>query len=382
MIYLDNSATTHPLPEVLESFHKVADRYYANPSSVHRFGSEAEYLLQQSRKQAAQLLNVDVSEVIFTSGGTEGNNMAIKGIALQHQSRGKHMITSKVEHPSVMEAFRALESLGFEVDYLDVDADGRVNPQQVESVIRKDTILVSIMSVNNELGTVQPIEAIGSILKDYPKAFFHVDHVQGLGKIDLPLKEAGVDLCTLSGHKIHGLKGTGALIAQNHVSLFPLLHGGSQEHEQRAGTENLPGTVAFVKALRLIEENRKQKINKLKSLRQHLWNEVERIEQVVINSPKQGAPHIVNFSLPGYKPEVVIHALGEKDIFISTKSACSSKQPDVSSVLKACRLDHDLTTSALRVSLSYQNTEEEVDVFIDTLKKVIERLQPTMERSR
>ncbi|ARI76792.1 cysteine desulfurase family protein [Halobacillus mangrovi] len=380
MIYLDNSATTHPLPEVLESYQKVADQYYANPSSVHRFGSEAERLLQHSRNQAAHLLGVDPQEVIFTSGGTEGNNMAIKGIAFMHQDRGKHLITSKIEHPSVMEAYRALESLGFEVSYIDVDRNGIVDPKKIVEAIREDTILVSIMSVNNELGTVQPVQEIGNILRKYPKLFFHVDHVQGLGKINLPIKGSGIDLCTISGHKIHGLKGTGALIVQKNVSLFPLLHGGSQEIEVRAGTENLPGTVAFVKALRLNLETQQQSLEELKSLRKTLWNELSKIDELVINSPEDSAPHIINFSIPGYKPEVVIHDLGEKDIFISTKSACSSKQPDVSAVLKACNLDRSRTTSALRVSLSYHNTEDEILTFIDALKDTIKKLQPTMGR--
>lgn len=380
MIYLDNSATTHPHQEVLDSFNKVADSYYANPSSVHKFGSEVERLLQQSRNQAADWFGVQPKEVIFTSGGTEGNNMAIKGIALMHQSRGKHMITSQVEHPSVLEAFRSMESLGFDVTYLPVNSTGEVDSEEVAEAMREDTILVSIMSVNNELGTIQPLKKIGQILKHYPKAFFHVDHVQGIGKIDFSINDCHIDLCTVSGHKIHGLKGTGALIKKQHVSLFPLLHGGSQELEARAGTENLPGTVAFVKALRLQLQNNKEKLQHLNELRQYLWERLDEVEQVVINSPKGGAPHILNFSIPGFKPEVVIHALGEEDIFISTKSACSSKQPDVSSVLKACNLERDLTTSALRVSLSYQTTKDELKAFIQTLNKTIEQLQTTMGR--
>lgn len=378
MIYLDNSATTHPHPEVLDSFQKVAAQYYANPSSVHSFGGNAERLLDRSRKQAAQLLHVDPQEVIFTSGGTEGNNMAVKGIAFQHQARGKHLITTTVEHPSVMEAFRALETLGFEVTYINVDQNGKVNPEDLEMALREDTILVSVMSVNNELGTIQPIREIGQILKHYPKVFFHVDHVQGIGKINFSIKEWGVDLCTISGHKIHGLKGTGALIVQKHVSLFPLLHGGSQESEVRAGTENLPGTVALVKALRLLYENYDGKNDHLIRMRNQLWKGIEQHESCVLNSPKDGTSHIINFSIPGYKPEVVIHALGHQDIFISTKSACSSKQPDVSAVLKACNLDYERTTSALRVSLSTENTSEEITVFLEVLGQTIEKLQATM----
>ncbi|WP_406944584.1 cysteine desulfurase family protein [Halobacillus sp. SY10] len=378
MIYLDNSATTHPHYEVLESFQKVADQYFANPSSVHRFGSEAERLLDRSRKQAAQLLSVDPQEVIFTSGGTEGNNMAIKGIALQHQNRGKHLVTTLIEHPSVMEAFKALETLGFEVTYINVDQNGKVNPEDIQQALRDDTILVSVMSVNNELGTIQPVQKIGELLKAYPKVFFHVDHVQGLGKIELSVKEWGIDLCTLSGHKIHGLKGTGALLMQKHVRVFPLLHGGSQEAEVRAGTENLPGTVAFVKALRLLHEDHKQKVNHLRRMRTILWEGLMLRDYCKINSPEDGVPHIINFSIPGYKPEVIIHALGEEGIFISTKSACSSKQPDVSAVLKACNLDYERTTSALRVSLSTTNEKDEIDLFLKKLDQTVENLQATM----
>ncbi|RWZ59765.1 cysteine desulfurase [Halobacillus fulvus] len=378
MIYLDNSATTHPHAEVLKSYQKVADVYFANPSSVHKFGSEAERLLQQSRKQAAQLLHVSPNEVVFTSGGTEGNNMAIKGIALMHQNRGKHLITSKVEHPSVIEAFRALESLGFDVTYLPVDRSGKVDPAHVSDAVRNDTILVSIMSVNNELGTKQPIRAISDIVKEFPKVFLHVDHVQGFGKVDVPIGQ--IDLCTISGHKIHGVKGTGALIVKNHVSLFPLLHGGGQESSVRGGTENLPGIVALVKAMRLMKEEQSRHHDRLERLRDMLWERLSSYDDILINSPTEGAPHILNFSVPGFKPEVIIHALGERNIFISTKSACSSKEPDVSSVLQACNLDYSRTNSALRVSLSYENTEEELKVFLEALKESIQQLQATMGR--
>ncbi|MGP4075691.1 cysteine desulfurase family protein [Halobacillus sp. K22] len=380
MIYFDNSATTKPLPEVLESYQKVAGELFANPSSVHSFGGQVERLMQQTRHQAARLFEVESQEVIFTSGGTEGNNMAIKGIALMHQSRGKHLITSKIEHPSVTEAFRALETLGFDVTYIDVNEKGKVDPDSIVHALREDTILVSIMSVNNELGTVQPVQEIGARLKEYPKVFFHVDHVQGLGKIHLPIKESGIDLCTASGHKIHGLKGAGALIIQKKVSIFPLLHGGGQELERRAGTENLPANVAFVKALRLILETQKNAGDHLYRTHQYLRDQLKNIKEVIINSPNDCAPHIINFSIPGFKPEVVIHALGEKEIFISTKSACSSKEPEVSTVLKACGLDYERTNSALRVSLSYQNTIEEAASFIEALEETIEQLKETMRR--
>lgn len=226
MIYLDNSATTKPHPSVLESFQQVSSTYFANPSSIHQLGGTTETLLLAAKKQAADILGIGVDEVIFTSGGTEGNNTAIKGIALEHQGRGKHIITSSIEHPSIYEACQSLETLGFEVTYLPVDGNGVVSAAELEKAIRNDTILISIMHVNNETGSIQPIEKIGSIAKRYPKLFFHVDAVQSIGKVLVQLKDSGIDICTFSGHKIHGLKGTGMLYVNNRTKLFPLLHGG------------------------------------------------------------------------------------------------------------------------------------------------------------
>lgn len=378
MIYLDNSATTKPYPEVLKSFQQVSQQYYGNPSSIHRFGSESEKLLIQAKKQAAQLLNVGPDEIIFTSGGTEGNNLAIKGIALQHQGRGKHIITSAIEHPSVLEACRSLEDLGFEITYLPVDSEGRIHSDDVQAAIRKDTILVSIMHVNNELGTIQPIEEIGRITSHYPKLFFHVDYVQGLGKVPLNFYDSHIDLCTMSSHKIHGLKGTGMLFIKKNTTIFPLLHGGSQEASYRAGTENVAGIVAMVKALRLTLEKQGQFTKHLQQLNGRLRDYFKNNTFVKINSPENSAPHIVNFSVPGYKPEVVIHALGEKGIIISTKSACSSKHSDESSILSACGHDFKRSSSALRVSLSYDTTSEEVSAFCEAFEEVMDDLSKVM----
>ncbi|MFC7061521.1 cysteine desulfurase family protein [Halobacillus seohaensis] len=375
MIYFDNSATTLPLPEVLETYHKVNEQFFANPSSLHHLGSNAERLMDRTRQSIAQQLEVESGEIVFTSGGTEGNNLAIKGIALEHQSRGKHMITSQTEHPSVLEAFRGLEQLGFEITYVNVDDKGKVNPADIKRYIRYDTILISIMSVNNELGTIQPIEEIGQIASQYPKLYFHVDHVQGIGKIPLSLKRAKVDLCTLSGHKIHGLKGTGVLMVRQGIRIFPLFHGGGHEGNKRSGTENLPGMVAFAKALRLIKEKESNHMGGLKSIYHYFIEKLRDIDEIVINSSPEGAPHIINVSVPGVKPEVMIHVLADKEIFISSKSACSSKQPDVSSVLKACKLEQSVTTSALRISLSYQNTQVEVDQFINEFIKAVRYLK-------
>ncbi|WP_347862571.1 cysteine desulfurase family protein [Salimicrobium sp. PL1-032A] len=379
MIYLDNSATTRPFPGILDTFRQTADRYFANPSSIHPLGGEAERLLGASRERVLTALGVREGSIIFTSGGTESNNLAIKGAAFMHQSRGNHLITTKIEHPSVIEAFESLESFGFDVTYVDVDARGHVNPEAIREAIREDTILVSVMSVNNEIGSIQPLKEIGDVLRFYPKIYFHVDHVQGQGKIDLSLEKTGVDLCSISGHKIHGLKGTGMLYKKKHVRLFPLNHGGGQEQGNRAGTENLPGIVSFTKALRMIEEEKMEKKTELRGLRDYLYESLEGIDGIIVNSPIHAAPHIINFSMPGYKPEVVIHALAKRDIYISTKSACASKEPDKSAVLEACGAKDEVSTSALRVSLSYQSTKEELDIFLSSLIEVKNSLVQTSE---
>ncbi|QHS23028.1 cysteine desulfurase [Virgibacillus sp. MSP4-1] len=378
MIYLDNSATTSPYPEVLESFRKVSEAYYGNPSSIHQFGGEAEKLLKTSKKQAADLLKINEQELFFTSGGTESNNTAIKGIALKHQNRGRHIITSRVEHPSVLEACAALESLGFRVTYLSVNHEGRIDLDELKRAIDDETILISIMHVNNELGTIQPIKEIADLAAQYPKLFFHVDHVQGLGKIPLDLSHPGIDLCSMSSHKIHGLKGTGALYIQKGTTLFPLLHGGGQESSQRPGTENLAGIVAMVKAMRLTMEKQRHSYHHLEKLSAIIRTALHQDHRIVINSPEDGAPHILNFSIPNFKPEVVIHALGKENIFISTKSACSSKHSDESAVLAACGWGEDRSHFGLRISLSYQNTEEEVREFCKTFIHVLDQLNHVM----
>ncbi len=379
MIYLDNSATTKPDPSVLQSFQHVSEQLYANPSSIHRFGGEAERLLQKARGQAARLLDVHEEEIIFTSGGTEGNNMAIKGIALAHQGRGKHIITSEIEHPSVYGACKSLEKFGFEITCLPVDENGVVSITELERAIRHDTILISIMHVHNELGTIQPIEQIGAIADKYPKLFFHVDGVQGLGKVPLQLMKSGIDLCTFSGHKIHGLKGTGILYVRNGTTLFPLFHGGDQENRLRSGTENVAGSVSFVKALRLIKEREKNETGHLHKLIHYLRTGLAAIEDVQIHTPKLAAPHIMSISVPALKPEVLIHILGEHDIYISTKSACSSKQTDESRTHTAIGLNSESAISALRISLSYDTTEEEINVFIEALKQAILQLKEALE---
>lgn len=379
MIYLDNSATTKPYPEVVDSFQQVSTRFFANPSSIHQFGGEAENLLIKAREQVADLLNVKSDEIVFTSGGTEGNNLAIKGIAFEHHKRGKHIITTEIEHPSVYDTCQSLEKLGYEITYLPVYEEGVISLTDLKKAIREDTILISIMHVNNELGSVQPIEEVGQIAKEYPKLYFHVDAVQGLAKVPLNLKRAGIDLCTFSGHKIHGLKGTGILFIKEGLSLFPLFHGGGQEGEYRSGTENLAGAISISKAFRLSMENMDANIDGLIQLRDYLLKELGKIEGILVNTAMNGAPHLVNFSVPGLKPEVMIHALGEADIAVSTKSACSSKQLDESRVLSACGFSEERAKSALRVSMSYSTTREEIDVFLKALKNTVNQLKEVLE---
>ncbi len=379
MIYLDNGATTQPHRDVLTTYMKVLEKFYANPSAIHELGGTVNDLQEEARRQIARLLRVDAEEIIFTSGGTEGNNLAIKGIALAHRDRGNHIITTSVEHPSVYQACEALKDLGFRISYLPVDRYGRVSVEEVESAITEDTILVSIMQVNNEIGTIQPIEEIAERLQQYPKLFFHVDAVQGLGKVPLDIAHGGIDLCTFSGHKIHGVKGSGVLYVKQGTALFPLFHGGSQEYGLRAGTEHVAGNVAFSRALRLILEKEAEEREKLYDLRHRLIEGLESLEGVEINSPRDGAPHIVHLSVPGLKPEVVIHALYEEGIVVSTQSACSSKRFEKSRVLMACGHSEARASSGIRITLSYDTTEEEIDFFLERFKRIIKELRNILE---
>lgn len=379
MIYLDNSATTIPEPSVVNSFKQVAERYYANPSSIHSMGAEVERLQEKARTQAANLLQVHPNEIVFTSGGTEGNNLAIKGIAFQYKKRGNHIITTEIEHPSVYEACKSLEDHGFKVTFLPVNEHGVIQLEQLKAAITKDTILVSIMHVNNETGAIQPIQAIGKLLNDYPKINFHVDAVQSIGKVPLPLKEERIDLCTFSGHKIHGLKGTGLLYVKNNIRLSPLFHGGNQENEVRSGTENVAGNVSFVRALRLLKEREKISMHDMKEQQILLLHRLSEIEGVHVNSTIDGAPHIINFSIPGLRAETVIHAMYEAGFVISTQSACSSKRNDISRILQAYGLSEEIAKSGLRVSLSYGTTKTEVEQFLQSLEETIIQLKEILE---
>ncbi|MBA4537686.1 cysteine desulfurase [Bacillus aquiflavi] len=380
MIYFDNSATTKPYKEVIDAFVKVSNDYFGNPSSLHRIGGAAENLLIEARSQIAKLLNVRANEVFFTSGGTESNNLAIKGTALMYKGRGKHIVTTAVEHSSTREAIEQLKKqFGFQVTYVPVDTSGRISPIDVKKAIRDETILVTIIHVNNEIGTIQPIQEIGQLLRDYPKILFHVDHIQGVGKVPLNMHEDNIDLYSISGHKFHALKGTGALLIKQGIKISPLFSGGSQELKIRSGTENVAGIVAMAKALRLTFEKKAATLEKLTSIKNILKKELEKIERIIVHTPsEQAAPHILNFSVRGIKAEVFLHALEEKEIYVSTTSACSSKNKAASNTLLAMGVNQDIAESAIRISLTYDNTIEEAKAVIKAITETVKQLGEVM----
>ncbi|MDY7223737.1 cysteine desulfurase family protein [Halalkalibacterium halodurans] len=375
MIYLDNSATTRPFMEVVDSYTKASLTFFGNPSSLHRMGTESEQLLLKTKEQIAGILGISSSEIIYTSGGTEGNNLAIKGTAYQLKGRGTHLITTAVEHASTIEAFRSLEAEGFKVTYLKPGPTGQVTAEQVKAALTNQTILVSIIHVNNETGIIMPVEGIGELLKGYPKVRFHIDHVQGATKVPLRLAHGLIDLVTFSSHKFHGLKGTGFIYKKDGLRLTPLFHGGGQEGALRSGTENVAGAVATAKALRMAMELYEERHDKLLHLRNQLLEGLSEIEGVVINTPKElAAPHIVNFSIPKMKPEVIIQALSKRNIHVSTKSACSTKRSEPSHVLLAMGVGKERANSAIRLSLSYLTTEDEVSKALQELQHLIPEL--------
>ncbi|NRD76124.1 cysteine desulfurase [Bacillus sp. BRMEA1] len=379
MIYFDNSATTKPYKEALHSFVTVSSSYFGNPSSLHSFGGQAEKLLSQAREQIAKLLSVKPNEIYFTSGGTEGNNMAIKGAAYRNRNKGRHIITSSIEHASVYNTMEELEQEGFEITYLPVDVEGRVSVMDLERNIRKDTILVSIMHVNNEVGTIQPIEDIANTLRNYPDILFHVDGVQGIGKVPLLIHENRIDFYSLSAHKFHGLKGTGVLFIRDGARLTPLFSGGNQERKIRSGTENVAGAVSMAKALRLTFLKQETGISPMEKIQQLLRNRLEEIDGIQVHTPiDYAAPHILNFSITGIKSEVFIHALEQKGIFVSTTSACSSKKKSPSRTLVAMDVPESLADSSIRISLSYDNTIEEAEEVMKAMKQTLNQLRKVM----
>ena len=366
MIYFDNSATTKVYPEVLTTYTKVSEAIWGNPSSLHKMGENAYNLLEQSRAQIAELLGCQKEEIFFTSGGTEGDNWAIKGTALEKGIYGKHLITTQVEHPAVLNSMKQLEKLGFEVTYLPVDENGRVSVLDLKQALRKDTILVSVMAVNNEVGTIQPLKEIARVLADHPKVHFHVDAVQAVGKglTDLIMDER-VDLVTFSGHKFHAPRGVGFLDKKAGRKLAPLLSGGGQEKNLRSSTENLPAIAAMAKALRLLLENETKNVAHEQAIRQKIFEHLQAFDKVTLFSQLDDkfAPHILCFAIAGVRGETIVHAFEDQGVFISTTSACSSKKGQVSSTLHAMQVDDKIATSAVRVSLDENNTMAQADKF-------------------
>ncbi|AEB29525.1 cysteine desulfurase [Carnobacterium sp. 17-4] len=376
MIYFDNSATTRMDKNVLQTYEKVSQTINGNPSSLHLLGNHADGLLQQSRKQIADLMQVLPEEIYFTSGGTEGDNWAIKGTAIEKRQFGKHVITTAVEHPAVKESVDQLKMLGFDVTILPVDQSGRVSVSDLKEALRSDTILVSIMVVNNEVGSIQPIAEIGEVLKDYPTVHFHVDAVQAIGKVPLLLgKESRIDLATFSAHKFHGPKGMGFMYIKKGKKIAPLLNGGGQESGKRSGTENVAGAASMAKALRLVLEKAEEKQKDQREIKKYLVQQLEGYNKVSIFSQKEGAPHILCFALKGIRGEVMVHAFEKKDIYISTTSACSSRSGVGSSTLEAMHVPENLATSAVRISLTDTNKLAEAKIFMGEFDQLYQQFK-------
>lgn len=366
MIYFDNSATTKVAPEVLQTYQTVSEKIWGNPSSLHNMGELAFNLLEQSRKQIADLLNVKPHEIFFTSGGTEGDNWVVKGTAIEKRSFGKHLITTAVEHPAITNSMEQLKQLGYEITYLPVDKEGRISIQDLKDAIRPDTILVSIMAVNNEIGTLQPIQEAAEVLKKYPKIHFHIDAVQGIGKgLQSQIFNDRVDFITFSGHKFHAPRGIGFIYAREGRRIAPLMTGGGQEKNQRSGTENLPAIAGMAKALRLLLQDEKKNVQQQQTVKEAIYDHVSKFENVTMFSHRNDgfAPHILCFAIKGVRGETVVHAFEKNNIFISTTSACSSKKQVESSTLAAMKTPEDIATSAIRVSLDADNTVVEAQEF-------------------
>jgi Cysteine sulfinate desulfinase/cysteine desulfurase and related enzymes len=377
MIYFDNSATTAVNPMVLRTYTDVATKIMGNPSSLHGLGTTATRLLEASRRQIAELLRVDSQEIFFTSGGTEGDNWVLKGVAFEKRPYGNHIIVSNVEHPAVKNTAEWLKTQGFEVDFAPVDGDGFVIVSELEKLIRDETILVSIMAVNNEVGTIQPIGEISDLLADKPTISFHVDAVQAIGKIPLEawLTER-VDFSVLSAHKFHGPRGVGIVVAKKGKRLTPLLHGGGQEHNWRSTTENLAGIAATSKALRLALDDDDFKRQKVRAMKQVILEELEKHRKVhVFSKVENFAPNILTFGIRGVRGEVVVHAFEQHEIYISTTSACSSKKNAAAGTLVAMNVPSKLATSAVRISLDSTNNMAEVEQFLTVFRQIYQELE-------
>ena len=375
MIYFDNSATTKPYPEALATYTEVATRIWGNPSSLHNLGSQATRILEASRKQIAELIAKKAEEIYFTSGGTEGDNWILKGVAFEKAPYGKHIIVSDIEHPAIKESAAWLMTQGFEVDYAPVDARGFLKVDALASLLRPDTTLVSVMAVNNEIGSIQPIHEIAALLEDRPTISFHVDAVQALAKVatEVYLPER-VDFATFSSHKFHGLRGVGFVYIKEGKKITPLLTGGGQEKEMRSTTENVAGIAATAKALRLAMENQEVFASKTQQMKEVIRKELANYPDVTIFSGEDHfAPHILTFGIKGVRGEVVVHAFEEFDIYISTTSACSSKAGKPAGTLIAMGVDKSVAQTAVRLSLDIENDMSQVEQFLTKFKLIYEQ---------
>lgn len=372
--YFDYAATTKALDSVAETVRKVMLEDYGNPSARHRKGMKAEGYVKEARAVIAKTLKVSDKEVLFTSGGTESNNMAIIGTALANHRAGKHIISTQIEHASVYQPLAFLENQGFSVTYLSVDQYGHISLEELEHSIRPDTILVSIMYVNNEIGAVEPVEAISRVIKaKNPSILFHVDGIQAYGKYEIRPRQQGIDLLSVSGHKIHGPKGVGFLYIREGVKIKPLLYGGGQQRDLRSGTENVPGIAGLAVAAKEIYTGLSGRVGQLTDLKDYLIDRLGELDRVQVNSLKgvEGAPHIVSVSFFDVRSEVLLHALEEREIYVSSGSACSSNHPALSGTLKAVGIKKELLDSTLRFSLGMENTREQIDYTLEVLKDLI-----------
>ena len=372
--YFDNAATTKVFPEVKDLVVKLMEEDYGNPSSLHQKGLDAGHYIKETKEILAKEWKVDSKEIVLTSGGTESNNLALIGAALANKRSGNRIITTKVEHASVSSTMAFLESLGFEIVYLNVDHHGIVDLEQLEQEVNEDTILVSVMYVNNEIGAVEPIQEIAEIIKEKnPKTLFHVDAIQAFGKYHIYPKRMGIDLMSVSGHKIHGPKGTGALFIKNRTKVKPIIYGGGQQDGMRSGTENVPGFAGFGLATNMVYEDLEARTVRMRAVKDRLTERLKTLPDVYINEGE--APHILSVSFVGVRSEVMLHALEEREIYVSSGSACSSNHPGVSGTLKGIGVKDSLLDSTLRFSFGAFNTEEEVDYCLEVLNELVPMLR-------
>ena len=380
-IYLDNSATTKPYKEVIDTMVYALSTDYANPSSLHKKGIEVEKNIKEIRRNIARTLGVKDKEIYFTSGGTESNNAIIRGVVALNKKRKNHIISTVIEHPSVLNTLKDLEEEGFEVTYLNVDKYGQINLEELKQAIKPTTCLVTIMHVNNEVGSIQPIQEIGKYLKTLnDKVYFHVDAVQSYSKINFKPSRYNIDFMSVSGHKLHGPKGIGFMYIRENNRIKPMLTGGGQEIGIRSGTENTPGIYGLGEAINIINQNLDEKIEKIANLKNLLKDEiVKNIDDIKINSPEDGVCHILNISFRGVKGEVLLHYLEQKKVYVSTGSACSSKKKG-SHVLNAMELTPDEIEGAIRFSLSDLNTEEEILKAAEIVRESVEDLRMIIRR--